>query len=120
MAELTFTCTSSTTVSGTVVGGEIQKRRLILLSGDLGENSTIDISTPGPDWNAYGDIITWDDAEDFVENVSVFLNGVLQLPASGSSDDNDVYHVTAPDQLAFEYKLKENDIIQIWKFPPSS
>lgn len=116
MAELGFSCPATSTVTGTV-SGEILKRKLILTTGDVGENTAIDITTPGVAWNAYGDVITWTDANDFVENVSVFLNGVLQLPASGSSANNDVYNVNPPDELAFEYKLKENDIIQVWKFP---
>lgn len=105
-------------VSG-AAAGEIQKRTLILLGNSFNADTTLDLSTPGADWNSYGDTLTWTSANDFVENVSVFVNGVLQLPASGSADNNDVYFVGTPDQLAFEYKLRSNDIIQIWKFPPS-
>ena len=100
--------------------GEIAKRKLILTGGNIDENTTIDLSTPGAGWTAYGDTITWTDATDFVENVSVFVNGLLQLPASGSGDNNDVYHVGTPDQMAFEFKLRTNDVVQVWKFPPVS
>lgn len=106
-------------VSGSAAG-EIQKRKLVRTGGNFSEDTTLDLSTPGAGWNAFGDTIVWNDANDFVENISVFHNGVLQLPASGSGDDNDVYHVASPDQLAFEFKIKKNDVVQVWKFPPSS
>ena len=105
-------------VSGSQAG-QIAKRILIRGTSDLPANTTIDLSTPGANWVSYGDTITWTNANDFVENVSVFLNGQLQLPASGSADNNDVYHVATPDQMAFEFKINKNSVIQVWKFPPS-
>lgn len=105
-------------VSGTQAG-TIAKAKLIRTGGQVLENTTIDISTPGAGWTVIGDTIEWDDATDFVENISVFYNGVLQLPGSNSSADNDVYFVSTPDSLAFEFKIRTNDVIQIWKFPPT-
>lgn len=105
-------------VSGSQAG-EIQKRKLVRTGGPVDQDTTVDLSTPGVGWNAFGDTIVFTDANDFVENVSVFYNGVLQLPASGSGDDNDVYMVSTPDSIAFEFDLKTNDIIQVWKFPPT-
>jgi len=107
------------TISG-AAAGEIAKRKLVLTAGNIDENTTIDLSSPVAGLDSYGDTITWTSAFDFVENVSVFVNGVLQLPASGSGDNNDVYHVATPDQMAFEFKLRTNDVIQVWKFPPSA
>lgn len=104
-------------VSGSQAG-EIQKRKLVRTGGQLAANTTVDLSDPDSGWNAFGDSIVFTDANEFVEDVSVFHNGVLQLPASGSGDDNDVYFVASPDQLAFEYLIQTNDIVQVWKFPP--
>lgn len=96
---------------------EIQKRKLIRTGGNFAANGTIDLSTPGAGWNAFGDTITFTDSTAFVENTSVFYNGILQLPASGSGDNNDVYFVASPDQMAFEFVIKSNDVITVWKFP---
>lgn len=104
-------------ISGSV-GGEILKRKLIRTGGQLVENTTIDLSSPDAGWNVYGDAVVFSDDEEFVEDVSVFHNGILQLLASGSADNNDVYFVASPDQFAFEYIIKTNDIVQVWKFPP--
>ena len=106
------------TISG-AQANQIQKRKFIRTGGNFTSNTTFDLSNPGGGWTFFGDTITWTDANDFVENVSVFYNGSLQLPASGSGDDNDVYHVATPDQLAFEFNVGKNDVIQVWKFPPT-
>jgi len=98
--------------------GQIAKAKLIRTGGQVPKDTTIDISTPGAGWTVTGDTIVWTDATDFVENVSVFHNGILQLPGSSSSDDNDVYFVATPDSLAFEFIIRHNDVIQVWKFPP--
>lgn len=109
------------TVSGSI-SGEIQKQRHIRTGGQVQADTTLDLSdliAGAAGWTSEGDTITWTDATDFVENISVFVNGVLMLPAESSGDDRDVYHVGTPDQLAFEFKVRTNDVIQIWKFPPS-
>lgn len=107
-----------TTVSGSQAG-EIAKAKLIRTGGNFLADTTLDLSSLGAGWVLSGDSISWDDGTDFVENVSVFVNGMLQLPGIDSSADNDVYFVAAPSQLAFEYNIRKNDVIQIWKFPPS-
>jgi hypothetical protein len=107
------------TISGSQAG-EIAKRKLVRTGGRIAKDTTITINTPGAGWTATGDNVTWTDATDFVENVSVFVNGVLQLPGSSSGDDNDVYFVASPDSLAFEFRIRRNDVIQVWKFPPSA
>lgn len=104
-------------VSGSQAG-EIQKRKLVRTGGQLAADTTVDLSSPDSGWNAFGDSIVFVDANEFVEDVSVFHNGILQLPASGSGDDNDVYFVSSPDSLAFEFIIRTNDIVQVWKFPP--
>ncbi len=106
-------------VSGSAAG-EIQKRKLIRTGGQLPADTTVDLSSPDAGWTVDGDNIVYTSAGNFVEDVSVFHNGILQLPGSGSGDDNDVYFVATPDELAFEYIIKTNDIVQVWKFPPSS
>lgn len=109
------------TVSGSAAG-EIAKQRHIRDGGQVAQDTTIDLSdliAGAAGWTSEGDTVTWTDATDFVENVSVFVNGVLMLNGTGPGDDRDVYHVGTPDQLAFEFKIKRNDILQIWKFPPT-
>lgn len=105
------------TISG-AQAGSIAKAKLIRTGNQVAKDTTIDISAPGAGWTVLGDTIVWTDATDFVENVSVFHNGILQLPAASSVDDNDVYFVTTPDSLAFEFIIRKNDVIQVWKFPP--
>lgn len=105
-------------VSGSQAG-EIAKFKLVRTGGQLAADNTVDLSSPDSGWDGYGDSITFTDANDFVEDVSVFHNGILQLPGSGSADDNDVYYVANPDQLAFEYIIQTNDVVQVWKFPPT-
>jgi len=110
------------TVSGSQAG-EIQKQRHIRTGGQVAQNTTLDLSdliSGAAGWTSEGDTITWISATDFVENISVFVNGVLMLNGTGAGDDRDVYHVGTPDQIAFEFKIKKNDIVQIWKFPPSA
>ncbi len=116
IAELDLALSS---VSGSAAG-EIQKRKLIRTGGQLPADTTVDLSAPDAGWTVDGDNIVFTSAGSFVEDVSTFHNGILQLPGSGSGDDNDVYFVATPDELAFEYVIKTNDIVQVWKFPPSS
>jgi len=106
-------------VSGSAAG-EIQKRKLLRTGGQLEADTTVDLSSPDAGWTVSGDNIVFTSAGDFVEDVSVFVNGLLQLPASGAGDDNDVYFVGTPDELAFEFIIKTNDVVQVWKFPPSA
>ncbi len=106
-------------VSGSAAG-EIQKRKLLRTGGQLAADTTVDLSSPDAGWTVSGDNIVYTSAGDFVEDVSVFVNGLLQLPASGAGDDNDVYFVGTPDELAFEFIIKTNDVVQVWKFPPSA
>ena len=108
-----------TSVSGSAAG-EIQKRKLIRTGSQLPADTTVDLSSPDVGWTVSGDNVTFVSAGDFVEDVSVFHNGILQLPGSGSGDNNDVYFVATPDQLAFEFIIKTNDIVQVWNFPPSA
>ena len=103
------------TVSGNASGG-IAKRTLIRTGNQITADTTINLSAPGAGWNGYGDLITWMSGNDFVENVSVFYNGQLQLPASGAGDNNDVYQLGSPS-IAFEFVVRKNDIIQVWRTP---
>lgn len=107
-------------VSGSQAG-EIAKQRHIRTNGNIDRNTPIDLSdliAGSAGWTSEGDPIVWADATDFVENVSVFVNGVLMLPGLDGTADNDVYFSGTPDQIAFEFKIRKNDVIQIWKFPP--
>jgi hypothetical protein len=110
------------TVSGSLTG-EIAKQRHIRTGGQVGADTTLDLSdliAGQAGWTSEGDTLTWTSATDFVENVSVFVNGVLQLPGENIGAGRDVYHIGTPDQMAFSYKIRSNDVIQIWQFPPSA
>lgn len=105
------------TVSGNAAGS-LMKRVIIRTGNDISANQSVDTSNPGAGWSAYGDTISWSTANDFVENVSVFYNGQLQLVASGSADNNDVYQLGSPT-IAFEFLVRKNDVIQLWRTPGS-
>jgi hypothetical protein len=110
------------TVSGSLTG-EIAKQRHIRTGGQVAADTTLDLSdliAGQAGWTSEGDGLTWVSSVDFVENVSVFVNGVLQLPGENIGADRDVYHVATPDQMAFSYKIRSSDVIQIWQFPPSA
>jgi hypothetical protein len=83
------------------------------------ENTTINLDSPGAGWTVYGDDITFTTSGTFVEAGRVFTNGILQLLGHEDAADNDVYWVAANYDVAFEYKLKTNDVIQVYKFPGS-
>lgn len=105
------------TVSGNAAGA-VTKRILVRTGGNFAANTSLNTSTPGAGWSAYGDAISWATANDFVENVSIFYNGQLQLTASGAADNNDVYQLGSPS-IAFEFVVRANDVIQLWRTPGS-
>jgi hypothetical protein len=107
-------CVATGTISD---ANEVQRRVLIRTGGQVLNNTTIDISSPGAGWTVYGDDIQFAASGTFVEAGRVFTNGILQLLAHEDAADNDVYWVAANYDIAFEYKIKTNDVIQIYKFP---
>ena len=107
------------TISG-VTPLEIQKRTLVRIQGANHErNTSLNIETPGSEWEVAGDSITIPSSGTFVESVSVFFNGGLLLNGADASADRDVYFFAAPNEIAFEFDLKKKTVLQIWKFPPS-
>lgn len=96
---------------------EVQKRVLIRTGGSVTENTTIDIDSPGAGWTVFGDDILLTSSGVFVEAAKVYTNGILQLLGPDDAANNDVYWVAANYDIAFEYKIKKNDVIQIYKFP---
>jgi len=121
MAELTLSCPQvvSSTAAATT-GVDIQRRGLIRTTGNVAANTTIDITDPGEGWVVFGDSVTFSGSEDFTELTQIFRNGVIQLTAASSGDDNDVYFVSASGNIAFEHKLHTNDVVQVWKFNPTT
>jgi len=107
-------CIATGTISS---ANEVQKRVLIRTGSQVAENTTINISTPGAGWTVGGDDIQLTSSGTFVEATKLYTNGVLQLLGPDDAADNDVYWVAANYDIAFEYKLKQNDVIQIYKFP---
>ncbi len=109
------------TVSGSLTG-EIAKQRHIRDGGQVSADTTLDLSdliAGQAGWTSEGDTLAWTSATDFVENISVFVNGVLMLPGENIGAGRDVYHIGTPDQMAFAFKIRKNDVIQIWQFPPT-
>ena len=104
-----------TTVSG-FLQTQIQKDRQVLIrtGSQLPADTTITLSSPDSGWTSTGDVVSWVSVDHFIDQTQIYLNGVLQLTASGAGDDNDVYFVATPGQFACEFIVKENDIIQVW------
>ena len=109
-------CIATGTISAS---NEVQKRVLIRTGGQVPENTTININVPGAGWTVGGDDILLTASGVFIEDGRVFTNGILQLLGPDDAANNDVYWVAANYDIAFEYKIKQNDVIQIYKFPPS-
>ena len=109
-------CVATGTISA---ANEIQKRVLIRTGGALLENTTIDIDSPGAGWTVFGDDIQLTSSGTMLEATKWYTNGVLQLPGADASANNDVYFVASNYDVAYEYKIKKNDVIQIYKFPGS-
>jgi hypothetical protein len=108
------------TATGTIAAAnEVQKRVLIRTGGSISANTTIDIDAPGAGWTVYGDDILLTSSGTFVEACKVYSNGILQLLGPDDAANNDVYWVAANYDIAFEYKITKNDVIQIYKFPSS-
>jgi len=107
-------CVATGTISD---ANEVQRRVLIRTAGSIDENTTININTPGAGWDVSGDDIIFATSGTFIEAGRVFTNGILQLLGPDDDANNDVYFVAANYDIAFEYKIKTNDVIQIYKFP---
>ncbi len=107
-------CIATGTISQ---ANEVQRRVLIRTGGQVPENTTIDINVPGAGWTVGGDDIQLTSSGVFVEAARVFTNGVLQLLGPDDAANNDVYWVGANYDIAFEYIIKTNDVIQVYKFP---
>jgi len=107
-------CIATGTISS---ANEVQKRVLIRTGGQVAENTTVNINAPGAGWTVGGDDIQLTSSGTFVEATKVYTNGVLQLLGPDDAANNDVYFVASNYDIAFEYKLKQNDVIQIYKFP---
>ncbi len=93
------------------------KRILIRTGGTVTENTTIDIESPGAGWTVYGDSLDIVTSGTFIENVEVYTNGLLQLNGVDDAANNDVYFVASGTSIAFEYKIKTNDVLQIIQCP---
>lgn len=98
----------------TGAGGQPLRRVLQRTGGQLAADTPIDINVPGPGWVTSGVDVFFANSSEFVEDKQVFHNGVLQLAAEAAIDDNDVYFVSASGTLAFEYRIKTNDVVQVW------
>ncbi len=80
----------------------------------------VDILNPGIGWAVFGEEITFLEASEFTELTQVYRNGIHQLTGESASADNDVYFVAPSGNIAFEHGLVHNDVVQIWKFNPTT
>ncbi len=101
-------------ISTAGVAGLPLRRTLSRTGSQVAADTPIDINAPGAGWVTAGVDVLFADSGEFVETIQVFHNGVLQLSAEGAGDDNDVYFVSASGTVAFEYKIKKNDVVQVW------
>jgi hypothetical protein len=123
MAELTLSCPKVISSAGSgaaATGVDIQRRVLIRTGGCFEQNTVLDITAPGDGWAAFGDPVTFSGSTDFTELTQVFRNGVIQLTADSATDNNDVYFVAASGSIGFEYNIQTNDVVQVWKFNPTT
>ncbi len=121
MAELSLFCPRSVSTTGAVVTGvDIQRRVLIRTGGCFEQNTVLDITDPGAGWVVLGDSVTFSGSEEFTELTQVFRNGVIQLTAESATDNNDVYFVAVSGSIGFEYNIQTNDVVQVWKFNPTT
>jgi len=119
MAEMTISCPR--VVSRIVsTGVDVQRRTLIRTGGNISQDITVDILNPGTGWVVFGDEITFLGASEFTELTQVYRNGIHQLVGESASDDNDVYFVAPSGSIAFEHNLVHDDVVQIWKFNPTT
>ncbi len=118
MAELGFTCksTSSADTSATV---DVDKLSLVRTGSSFPANTPLDINNPGPDWASTGGPVFFSSTE-FMEVTQVFRNGLIQLPGIDSNANNDIYFVATSGTMAFEYDVRNLDVIQVWNFTTSS
>ncbi len=88
--------------------GFVSKRATRIIASPINANTPINISTfVNPDLMSFGSSgLSW------VKNYDVYLNGILVLNGETSSINNDVYYIDASN-IAFEYNLEINDIVQI-------
>jgi len=121
MAELSITCPSQTT--GNTGGGGaigIEKISLIRIGGCFEANTPFDINNPGLDWAVFGGPVLISGSQEFVEQIQTYKNGILQLPGESSSDDFDVYFVSASGTIAFESNIQTHDVVQVWHYTTAS
>ncbi len=121
MAELSLSCPrSASSTAAAATGVDVQRQILIRTGGCFEQNTVLDITAPGVGWANFGDSVTFSGATDFVELTQVFRNGVIQLTAESATDNNDVYFVATSGSIAFEYNVQTNDVVQVWKFNPTT
>ena len=120
MAELTWSAPSTASSTAAATGVDVQKRVLIRTGGPFAQNTVLDTLDPGAGWLVSGDAVTFSGSSEFTELTQVYLNGIQQLTGSSASDDNDTYFVAASGSIAFEMDLQPNDILQFWKFNPTT
>ncbi len=113
MAELGITCPAPTTSAGTGTI-ELDKRSLLRTGGCFEADTPLSLNSPGAGWQVSGDLLTYSGATEFVNTSQVFHNGDLLQTATSSGTGCDVYFVSASGTIAFEYRIKINDVVQVW------
>jgi hypothetical protein len=112
-----MTCPAPTVAGGGAGGPVAVDRQVLIRTGGVFEaNTPLNTLAPGAGWQTFGDIVTFSDATNFIEQTQLYRNGQLLLTATSSTADNDVYFVAASGTIAFESNLHANDVIQVWKF----
>jgi len=119
MAEMTISCPRPP-LRFVSTGIDVQRRTLIRTGGNIPQNVAVDILDPGTGWVVLGDELTFFKASEFTELTQIYRNGIHQLAGESASDDNDVYFVAPSGSIAFEHNLVHDDVVQIWKFNPTT
>jgi hypothetical protein len=122
MAELSLGCcqSNSQVVIPSGSGISLSRRVLVRTGGSVPANTVINLNSPGVDWVVSGNSVTFSGSSDFTDNTQFYRNGQILLTGENSSANNDVYFSSSPDNVAFEFPIVSNDILQIWKFSEST
>ena len=111
MSELTIFYPAATTVVSTQ--DRTESLRLTRTGGDFISGTPLNIVDPGSGWNAEGDVVVIGDIYDLKSNTQIYQNG--QILMTGSLAENpDVYFISG-NTIAFAFKIRNNEVVQIWK-----
>lgn len=91
--------------------------RVSVNPGGILANTTLTAANTTQVIDAPNALVSYTDADEFTDNLLIFLNGVLQNPGVSGASNLDVYPagIAANGEMAFEVDLDEGEVITIVK-----